>query len=325
MSFASPALLAALLIVPVTLIFVVLVHRRRARHPIAFTNLDLLASVVETRRSIKRWIPLALLLLALGTAATAVARPQARLSTSEENATIVLVVDVSGSMRATDVKPSRLDAAVTAMREFVDKVPKKYKIGLVAFSTTAETLQQPTNDREAIRRALGYLSPEAATALGDGLLAGIRMVVDSLQKVGVQHEPGKFLPGAIVLESDGAQNRGVNTPNKAALYAKASGVRIYGVALGTPKGTVNFGYGLYETKVKVPPDIPTVMRISKLSGGRGYTAQNADEVVNVYRDLGSSLGRKVENREITSWFAAMSAMLLLGAVGLSRLWSAPLP
>src|SRR5262249_2960711 len=161
-SFASPLLLLALLIVPLTLAFVILVHRRRARYPIAYTNLDLLASVVESRRSIKRWIPLALLLLALAFAATAVARPRAKLKTSAENATVVLVVDVSGSMRATDVKPSRLEAAVTAMRAFVDKIPAKYNIGLVAFSSTADVLQQPTKDREAVRRALGYLAPEAA-------------------------------------------------------------------------------------------------------------------------------------------------------------------
>jgi Ca-activated chloride channel homolog len=325
MSFASPYLLLTLLIVPVTLIFFLIVQRRRARYQIAFTNLDLLATVVETRRSVKRWIPLVLLLLALATAATAVARPRAHLNTTEENATIVLVVDVSGSMRANDVKPSRLDAAVTAMRTFLQKVPKKYNVGLVAFSSTSEILQAPTKDRDALNRALGYLAPEAGTALGDGLVMGAKLVVDTLAKDGVQHEPGHFLPGAVVLESDGAQNRGVATPQKAAQYAKFYGVRIYSVALGTPNGRVCFGFGLYQQCVTVPPDPATVQQVSRITGGKSFSAQNADQIVNVYRDLGSSLGRKVENREITSWFAAAAAVLLLGAVGLSRLWSASLP
>ena len=325
MSFGSPFFLLVLLVVPATLVFVVIVHRRRARYQISFTNLDLLATVVETRRSVKRWIPLVLLLLALMTAATAVARPRARLHVSEENATIVLVVDVSGSMRATDVKPSRLDAAVTAMRTFLSKVPKKYKVGLVAFSSTSEILQQPTKDRETVLTALGYLAPEAGTALGDGLTMGAKLVVDSLQKVGVQHAPGHFLPGAVVLESDGAQNRGIATPLKAAQYAKVHGVRIYGVALGTPNGKVTFGFGVYASTIPVPPDPGTVRKVSQVTGGKSFTAQNADQIVSVYRDLGSSLGRKVEKREISSWFAAAAAVLLLGAVGLSRLWSAPLP
>jgi Ca-activated chloride channel family protein len=325
MNFASPYLLLVLLIVPITLVFVVIVHRRRARYQIAYTNLDLLASVVESRRSIKRWIPLVLLLLALATAATAVARPRARLNTPQQNATIVLVVDVSGSMRANDVKPSRLDAAVAAMRTFLQKVPKQYNVGLVAFSTTSEILQAPTKDRDALNRALGYLAPEAATALGDGLVMGTKLVVDTLSKLGVQHEPGHYLPGAVILESDGAQNRGVTTPLAAAQLAKFYGVRIYGVALGTPNGKVSFGFGLYQSTVPVPPDPATVRQVSKLTGGASYTAQNADQIVNVYKNLGSSLGRKIENREITSWFAAASALLLIGAVGLSRLWSAPLP
>lgn len=325
MSFASPIFLLALLVVPVTFVFVVIVHRRRARYQISFTNLEVLATVVETKRSLRRWVPLALLLLALATAATAVARPRARLHVTEENATVVLLVDVSGSMRANDVKPSRLDAAVIAMRTFLDKLPKKYKVGLVAFSSSAEVLQKPTTDRDAVDRGVSYLAPEAGTALGDGIALATKLVVDSLQKVGVEHEPGRFLPGAIVLESDGAQNRGTNTPIKAAQVAKSYGVRIYGVALGTPNGKVSFGFGVYKSSIPVPPDPATVRLVSRITGGRSFTAQNADRVVNVYRDLGSSLGRKVEVREITSWFAVVAAALLLGAVGLSRLWSAPLP
>jgi Ca-activated chloride channel family protein len=324
-SFGTPLLLLLLLLVPLTLIFVIVVHRRRARYQIAYTNLDLLATVVEQRRSIKRWIPLVLLLLALAFAATAIARPRAKLKTTEENATIVLVVDVSGSMRANDVKPSRLDAAVNAMQTFLKKVPSKYNVGLVAFSSTSEILQTPTRDRAALQRALGYLAPEAGTALGDGLAMGTKLVVDTLSKLGVQHEPGHYLPGAVILESDGAQNRGIATPIGAAHLAKFYGVRIYGVALGTPNGKVTFGFGLYQSTVPVPPDPATVAMVSRITGGKSFTARTNNQINTVYKDLGSSLGRKTERREISSWFAIAAAVLLVGAVGLSRLWSAPLP
>ena len=325
MSFVSPIYLIALVIVPLTLAFIVIVNRRRARNAIAFTNLDLLASVVENRRSWRRWVPLTLLLLALAVAATALARPRAHLPVADQHASVVLLVDVSGSMRATDVKPSRLDAAVQAMRTFLDKLPTQYKVGLVAFSSTAEVLQQPTSDRQAIYNSLSYLAPEAGTALGDGIVAATHVIVRSLTQAGVVRDPGKFLPGAIVLESDGAQNRGTETPIQAAELAKRAGVRVYGVALGTPHGRVEFGFGLYMSSVPVPPDPATVRKISSITGGQSYTAQNANKVVNVYRDLGSNIGRKVELREITSWLAAAAAVLLIGAVGLSRLWSAPLP
>jgi Ca-activated chloride channel family protein len=325
MSFASPAFLFALLIVPLTIAFLVIMNRRRARYAISYTNLDVLASVVEERRAWRRWVPVGLLVLALATAATAVARPRAHLTVPQQNATIVLLVDVSGSMRANDVKPSRLDAAVEAMQTFLTKLPKNVKVGLVAFSSTAEVLQTPTTDRVAIQNGLGYLSPEAGTALGDGVQAATRLVVRSLAAVGVHHEAGRFLPAAIVLESDGAQNRGTLTPQQAAEHAKAAGVRIYGVALGTPNGTVEFGFGLYQNKIPVPPDPATVNQISHVTAGVSYNAKTANRVIDVYRTLGSSIGRKTQLREISSWFVIAAAVLLVGAVGMSRAWSAPLP
>jgi len=325
MTFGSPFLLSVLAIVPLTLIFLIVQRRRRARYAIAFTNLDVLASVVEERRAWRPWVATALLLVALATAGVAVARPRAHLTVPEQNATIVLVVDVSGSMRATDVKPSRLDAAVAAMQAFVHKLPKNVKIGLVAFSSTAEVLTKPTIDRQAIEDGLSYLSPEAGTALGDGLMVGSHLIISSLNAVGVHHEAGKFLPAAIVLESDGAQNRGTATPQQAASYAKKHGIRIYGVALGTPNGKVVFGFGLYQNSIPVPPDPATVRYVSRATGGQSFDAQNAKNLISIYKTLGSSIGRKTELREISSWFAIAAAVCLIAAVGASRVWSSPLP
>ncbi len=326
MSFLSPFMLLTLLVVPAVLAVALAVDRRRSRYPLAFTNLELLAGVVEEKRSLRRWAPLVLLLLALACAATALARPQARLTVPENNGTVIFLVDVSGSMRANDVEPTRLDAAVSAMRTFLDKLPPKFKVGLVAFSSEPEVLAAPTRDRQLVRESLGYLTPEAGTALGDGLQAAVRLAVTSLARDGVQRAPGQqYLPAAIVLESDGAQNRGLLQPIQAARNAKAAGIRVDGVALGTPNGVVSFGFGLYINSIPVPPDPATVRMISNVTGGKAYTAQTANKLIDIYKSLGSSIGHKTELREVTSWLAAAAAVLLLGAFGTGRLVEGRLP
>ena len=325
MSFTSPLFLLTLLVVPAVLALALVIDRRRSRYPLAFTNLELLATLVEQRRSLRRWVPLALLLLALACAATALGRPRARLSVPQNNGTVIFLVDVSGSMRANDVEPTRLDAAVTAMRTFLDKLPPKFKVGLVAFSSEPEVLAPPTRDRQLIRDTLGYLTPEAGTALGDGLQAAVRLAIASLARDGVQRQPGQYLPAAIVLESDGAQNRGVLQPLQAAQIAKAAGVRVYGVALGTQNGVVSFGFGLYINSIPVPPDPATVRQIATTTGGKAYTARTANKLVDIYKSLGSSIGHKTELREVTSWFAVAAAVLLLGALGTGRFVEGRLP
>ena len=326
MSFTAPLFLLTLLVVPAVLALALVVDRRRSRYPLAFTNIELLAGLVEERRSVRRWVPLVLLLLALACAATALGRPKARLSVSQNNGTVIFLVDVSGSMRANDVEPTRLDAAVSAMRTFLDKLPRKFKVGLVAFSSEPEVLAPPTRDRQLIRDTLGYLTPEAGTALGDGLQMAVRLAVSSLAHDGVQRRPGQpYLPAVIVLESDGAQNRGILQPLQAAQIAKAAGVRVYGVALGTPNGVVSFGFGLYINSIPVPPDPATVRQIATTTGGKAYTARTANTLVDIYKSLGSSIGHKSELREISSWFAVASGFLLLGALGVGRLVEGRLP
>ena len=164
-----PWLLLALLVVPAVLAFLLWIERRHARYAVAFTNIDVLASVAVARRSTwRRWIPLALLLLALAFAATALARPNAPVSTPLSRATVVLLVDVSGSMRADDVKPTRLGAAQEAMFSFLDHVPNHVRVGLVSFSTSAQLLVPPTTSRDVMRQGVGLLEPESGTAIGDG-------------------------------------------------------------------------------------------------------------------------------------------------------------
>lgn len=326
MTFASPGFLLALLVVPVVLIVAILADRSRARFPVSFTNLDLLAGLaVKRHRAWRRFVPLLLLLLALVFAAGALARPRVRLSEPDQNATIILLVDVSGSMRANDVKPTRLDAAVMAMHTFLTRIPKQFKVGLVAFSSDPEPLVNPTVDRPLLEQSIALLEPEAATAVGDGIESALKMLKSSLRASGYVRTPGKQIPGAIVLLSDGAQNRGTYQPEQAAQDAKQAGVRIYPVSLGTPTGKVTFGFGVYTSSVAVPPDPATMAQIAAITGGKSYTAETASSAVKIYRGLGSSVGRTTKRVEITSWFTLAAAGLLLASFAAARAFEGRIP
>ena len=325
-TFLSRSNIWALLVIPALLLFMVAISRRRSRYVVTFTNLEVLAGVTAKRRFVwRRWVALILLILALASAATALARPSATLVVPDQNATVILLVDVSGSMRASDVRPTRIAAAVTSMRLFLDQLPSQFRVGLVSFSSQPELLDDPTKDRVAIRNGLNFLAPQAGTAIGDGLRAAVAVAVASLADRGVRKAPGELLPATIVLESDGKQNQGVLQPRTAARFAKQNGIRVYGVSLGTPGGKVTFGTGAAKTSIPVPPDPTVVQQIARDTGGKAFAVQDAAALNQVYKDLGGSIGRKVVSREITSWFAILAALLLVGAVGIARLWGSSLP
>jgi Ca-activated chloride channel family protein len=332
MTFASPYLLLALLVVPAALAFALWLDRRRAKYAVAFTNLDLLASVATTQRHWRRFVPLALFLLALACAATALARPRARVSVPASRATVVLLVDVSGSMRAVDVKPSRLGAAQHAMSVFADRVPKGVKIGLVSFSTGPNVLVIPTTDRSILHEGIDLLSPEAGTAIGDGLAVAVDVVKSSVGDA-PRSKDGK-IPGAIVLLSDGAQTRGVLSPLQGAARAKAAGIRVFTIALGTNHGTLGIGpFGSYgyggalpgpQRRFPVRPDPVTLAAIARETDGKTYRATSASKVDNIYRQLGGTIAHHAMRREVSSWFVGAAALFLLGALGLSRVTGDPL-
>jgi Ca-activated chloride channel family protein len=326
--------LLALLIVPATLAFALWLDRRRARYAVAFTNLELLASVAGTRRSWRRWAPLALFLLALAAASTALARPKATVSVPANRATVVLLVDVSGSMRAADVKPTRLGAAQKAMASFADTVPKGVKVGLVSFSTGPNLLVIPTTDRTLLHEGIDLLSPEAGTAIGDGLALAVQTVKSSVGDA-PRGKDGK-IPGAIVLLSDGAQTRGDLTPLQGADLARTAGVRVFTVALGTNNGTLDpgsFGFGFpggaggqgFSRRFPVRPDPVTLAAIAKETDGKTFRAQSASKVREIYKQLGASIAHKAAQREVSSWFAGGAALLLLLSLGTARLTGERLP
>jgi Ca-activated chloride channel family protein len=340
MSFDRPILLLTLLVVPLTIAVYLLAERRRMRYAVTFTNLDVLASVAGGR-SARRFVPPALFLLALTLLCFAVARPQRSTLVASDKATVILVVDVSGSMHATDVKPSRLGAAQAAVRTFLEQVPKRVRVGLIAFSSEPEVAAPPSTDRELVRQSvdqLDFLQAYGGTALGDALAAAVELgkktIRDQTGPQTIAYTASASKPNSLVsilFLSDGKQTRGLLQPLDGAQRAKAAGIPVYTVALGTPNGVLTtpfggFGGGTGQgRRIPVPPDPATLSSIAKLTGGKFFTARSADALQSAYKELGSKLGRVPGHKEVTNELLALAALVLIAAGVLSALWSPRLP
>lgn len=308
MSFMSPLALLVLLAVPLALLAHVAAGRRRRRYPVRFPALPTLAAVAAPQPRWSRHLPFALLALALAALAVSLARPQKTVQVAVERASVVLVTDVSRSMSATDVSPSRLEAARAAAESFLGKVPGELRVGLVTFSDSAQTLQTPTTDHEAVSGALATLQPIAGTATGAGLATALADL-----RVQRGDNSARRPPAALVLLSDGSATDG-SAADRVAEEAKRLRVPIYTVALGTPNGAIE----IQGRTLRVPPDPEALERIATTSGGQAFRAQDADQLDAVYDRLGSQIGTKPEKREITAYFAG-AALLLLGAALMSSL------
>jgi Ca-activated chloride channel family protein len=314
MTFATPLALLALAGVPV-LVYVYLARRRQqARVRTAFASPLLAASHTPRPEGARRHLPFALYGLALVALLLALAKPQHSVAVPVERASIMLMTDVSGSMLAKDVTPDRLTAARRAQEVFVTEIPSRVNIGVMAFNQQASVLQSPTRDRAAVRDALDRLESSGGTATGTAVATATQI----LRPGGTNTDSRP--PAAIVLLSDGASTRGVD-PVKAAAAAKKSGIRVYTVALGTADGTIEVPRKNGTTQTKpVPPDPDTLKEMADLGGGAFFASASADRLSEVYKRLGSELGTRQEQREITPAFAAGAALLLLSGAGLSLRW-----
>jgi Ca-activated chloride channel family protein len=316
MSFAAPLVLLALLAVPALIAGYVAQQRGRQRAVGAFTAPHLAPSVTPHRPGWRRHAPMLVFVLAVAALIVAAARPRTTVAVPDERASILLVTDVSGSMQANDVAPTRLVAARRAAQRFVDGVPRAVNIGVMAFNQTPQVLQSPTRDRDAVVAGLARLRSSGGTATG----VAIRQAVQVLGRArGVR---GRHPPAAIVLLSDGASTRGVS-PVQAAREAGRARIPVYTVALGTPQGTIVVPRpgGRPGTEVHpVPPDPQSLAQVAGASGGRAYAAADASRLSLVYQRLGSQLGRRDERREITAGVAGGGLALLLLGTALSLRW-----
>jgi Ca-activated chloride channel family protein len=319
-SFDQPFALLALVAVPAVVGLYVLRERRRTDFAARWGTPALLPNLVDRAPGIRRHLPVAVLLVALAALIVGVARPRANVTVSREEATVLLAVDVSRSMGATDVLPTRLAAAQLAASDFVDKVPKKYRVGVVSFATRAQVAVAPTEDRDLVHAAISSLRTGEGTAIGDAVMLAARLGQRE------RGSDGSVPPTSVLLISDGARDGGRTAPLVAARRARALHVPVYTILIGTPNGTVRHTLpGGYTEIIRVPPSPQTLQQIARTSGGQFFTARNDQRLREVYDQLRSRIGHKTESRELTDLFAGGAALLLLGGGTLSALWFKRVP
>jgi Ca-activated chloride channel family protein len=330
MSFAHPLLLLTLAVPLLAAAAYVVVQRRPARHAVSFTNLDVLAAVARGR-SWRRWAAPVLFLLALAALCVGVARPHATTRATDERATVILVIDASRSMQSTDVRPSRLVAAERAANTFLDKVPKRLRVALIVFSGDVQVATPPTTDHDLVRESIssiGGFTGFGGTAIGDAIVRAVEVgqnAVRDTRALSSAAAPRTRGLVTVVFLSDGRQNRGIIQPLDGARRAKAAGIPVYTVALGTRRGDSGGGVLPSFGRFNRAPDPATLRRIARITGGRFFAARSAGAVESAYAELGSRLGRKTAKTEVTFAFLIGAAVLLLGAGVASAAWSPRIP
>jgi Ca-activated chloride channel homolog len=321
MAFKSPELLLFLLAVPLALLAYVRLERRRADRAAQWSSPALLTNMVTGSPGRRRYVTAGVFGLALILLLVGFARPEAEFSTAKDGATVVLMVDTSGSMGANDVKPTRLAAADAALAEFVKKLPSKYRAALITFSNRAAIRVPPTYDREELIRSLPLKAELEGTALGEAISEAVTVAKKAVgpSKPGAPHPPA-----TILLVSDGASNAGKVTPAQAAKQALKASIPVSTVSLGTLRGVVHQQVPLGKTTVPVEQQVPvvtaTLKSVAKASGGRFYAAHSAGELSQVYKDLGSRLVYGRQYREITAGVTGAALALIVAGAVLSGLW-----
>ena len=322
MSFASPLRLL-LVVVPILLLGAyLLVQRSRRKYALRFTSVDLLASVAPRRPGWQRHVSAALMLVALLALIVGLAGPTRNERVARQRGTIMLAIDTSGSMAATDVAPSRLAAAEAAARQFVEKLPSGLKVGLLSFDTQARMLAAPASDHTAVLAALDHLQVGGGTATGDAIF-------ESLSAISAQPRAanGKRPAAAIVLMSDGSPTIGRNgespaqTVSEATAAAKAAHVPVDSIAFGTPQGTIN----LQGEVLSVPADPAAMSAIASGTGGKSFTAVTGTELNAVYDQIRMSVGYDTVPRNLTAWFLGLGLFVLFLSSGAALVWSQRLP
>ena len=269
-------------------------------------------------------------MLALAALAIAIARPYESLNVAKRKATVMLVTDTSGSMQATDVKPTRLIAARNAAKSFVGQTPEKVDLGLITFTNISQVLVPPTDDRGRVKDSLDTIQSRGGTAIGSAIQTSLTALRPVLQK-NKGNNPGKSgakknaPPASIVLLSDGYSTTGPS-PLSAARRAKEVNVPVYTVALGTENAVVQVAdpVGGYRT-VQVPPDRETLKQIAQTTGGKFFATGDAKKLKDIYKSLGTRIGFKKERRELTPAFAGAGLALMMLGGAFSLMWFGRLP
>jgi Ca-activated chloride channel family protein len=359
-SFAWPFVLPVLIAVPALLLAYWWLLRRRRRRAVPFSSVALIRAAQPRRSAWRRHIPVALLLGALTLLGVAGARPQVKAEVPVSASSVILAIDVSGSMCATDVDPNRLSAAQAAVREFVDAQSSRTRIGLVAFAGFAQLVVEPTTDHEELTNAIDSLTTGRGTAIGAAILKS----VDAISQINPDVSPPDLgagsngdgfatpapstppnqqnaakAPEIVVLLTDGANTLGV-APAEAAQTAAESGVRVYPIGFGTTNPTMmvctaeQLGGNAFENPGRrgfggprtgggpLVADEPTLRQVADITGGTYFGASDADQLQDVFENLPRHVQVQERKIEISVWLAALAALLVLLAVGAAVRWSA---
>lgn len=314
-SFAHPGRLWCWLLVPLFLLGYVLILRLRGHSGMRFTNTGVLGRIAVKQRTWLRHLAVGLSVLTLVTLTVAYAIPQAKDRVPRERATIVIVIDVSLSMEATDVTPNRLDAAKKEAKQFVDALPEGYNVALVSLSGNSGIRIPPTTDHGAVKLAIDRLSLQESTAIGDAIYSSLDAVARAPK--GNDKDPA---PAAIILLSDGANTAG-RSPRQAATEAAQSKVKIFTLVYGSDNGWVEVD----GKREKVPPDEELMRDIAKETGGQSYTAKNADQLKNAYKQVQSKVGYEEVATEVTARWAGLGVVFgvlaALAAIFMAARWA----
>jgi Ca-activated chloride channel family protein len=324
-----------MLVLPVLLFFYVLVLRKKKKLALRYASLGLVHEAMGVGQRIKRHIPPALFFCALAAMIVAIARPQATITLPTQHETVILAMDISGSMRATDVEPNRLIAAQNAAKQFVGEQPENVRIGVVAFAGTATVAQAPTRNRDDVIAAIDRFQLQRATAIGSGIIVSLAALfpdqgidVGELtygrEKKGDKPSasalkpvpPGSYASAVIILLTDGQRTTGPDSI-MAAKMAAERGVRIFTVGVGTPEGKI-IGFEGWSMRVRL--DEETLKQIATITHGEYFYAGNAVDLNKVYQTLNAKLVMERKKTEVTALFAALAALFALVSAALSLAW-----
>ena len=348
MTFLWPELLWLVLFVPILVAAYVLILRRKRKAALRYASLTMVRDAMGTGMRMRRHVPPILFLLAMIVMLVAVARPAAVIQLPSQHETIILSLDVSGSMRAKDVEPDRMTAAQNAAKTFVNEQPRSTRVGIVAFAGTASLVQAPTQSKEDLHAAIERLQLQRATAIGSGILVALKAIfpdadfdlrgsnprpsamngplgrplpgtqLNRPEKAAPQKPvpPGSYKSAAIILLTDGQATTGPD-PLEAARMAAERGIRVFTVGIGTPNGEILVGEG-WSMRVRL--DEETLKQIAGITGAEYFYAGTAVDLKKIYQSLNSKFVLEKKETEITAIFAAAAALTLLLSALLSLLW-----
>jgi Ca-activated chloride channel family protein len=333
MSFLWPEMLWLLLVLPMLLAAYVAVLRRKKKLALRYASLGLVREAMGAGQRIRRHIPPALFFVALAAMILAIARPQATITLPTQHETVILAMDISGSMRATDVEPNRLVAAQNAAKQFVADQPENVRIGVVAFAGTATVAQAPTRNREDVIAAIDRFQLQRATAIGSAIIVSLATIfpnegidVGELTYGNAKKNeksaaakpvpPGSYASAVIILLTDGQRTTGPDSI-QAAKMAAERGVRIYTVGVGTPEGKI-IGFEGWSMRVRL--DEETLKAVADITRGEYFYAGNAVDLKKVYQALNAKLVMERKKTEVTALFSGLAALLAVISAALSLAW-----